>query len=68
MAMMSELRTAGRIMVGFHGERAGEGPLTFAQYDTLQWVNDPADASSAILNWTFDLPPGVAMTDVTSPS
>ena len=50
------LRPAGLLPAGFHGEREVEGPLTFAQHDTIAWIDDPNDAGSALLNWTFVLP------------
>ncbi len=50
------LRPAGVLPTAFRGEREAQGPLTFAQHDTMAWIDDPNDAGSAMLNWTFVLP------------
>jgi hypothetical protein len=64
--VMIGIESTGSVTVGFSGDRAAEGPLTFAQRDTLAWITEPDDAASALLRWTFELPDGARMADVTS--
>ena len=63
---MIGLEPTGSVTVTFHGDREAEGPLTFAQLDTLAWVTEPDDAASALLRWTFELPDRCTMADVTA--
>ena len=62
---MIGLEPTGSVTVAFRGDREVEGPLTFAQLDTLAWITEPDDAASALLRFTFELPDGTTMADVT---
>jgi hypothetical protein len=62
---MVGLTLVDRMGVKFRGARGGDGPLTFGQSNTLQWVVGEAEQSiQSMLPWVFDLPDRVRLDDV----
>ncbi|MBR7837191.1 hypothetical protein KDL01_28195 [Actinospica durhamensis] len=63
---MAELRLVDRVDVKFQGERGGDGPLTFGQSNTLQWVviSEMEQSIQSMLPWVFDVPDRTRFEDV----
>lgn len=62
---MVGLTLVDRIGVKFRGERGGDGPLTFAQRNTLQWVvGEAAQTIQSMLPWVFDTSGRLRLDDV----
>jgi hypothetical protein len=57
------LSPAGQVFAKFSGLGAAEGPCTTGQASTLTWITDTTQYTRMI-EWTFDLPDGVAMDDI----
>jgi Condensation domain len=53
-----------QVRVRFEGARAGSGPLTFGQRNTLNWVRQETDEFSAVIHSVLDLPEGVTLADI----
>ncbi|MFY1701262.1 condensation domain-containing protein [Micromonospora sp. WMMA1923] len=60
---MFELTLVDQLVVAFKGERAGRGPLTVGQLNTLQWLGNGSLFTS--VEWVLDLPAGTTLDDVT---
>ncbi|HEU5331549.1 MAG TPA: condensation domain-containing protein, partial [Actinocrinis sp.] len=52
------------VQVGFTGERAGEGPLTFGQLNTYMWLSETPDHAFANLRLELPVPAAVSVDDV----
>lgn len=63
---MAGLRRVDRMEVKFQGSRGGDGPLTFGQSNTLQWVvvSEVEQSIQSMLPWVFDVPEGIRLDDV----
>ncbi|MDQ2586698.1 condensation domain-containing protein [Saccharothrix yanglingensis] len=58
------LTPAEPVPVAFTGRRAGEGPLTLGQLNTVQWLKPTPDHFAAILCVELPVPGGVSTDDV----
>ena len=56
---------ADRLLVAFHGQRGGDGPVTVGQASTLAWVTDRT-AYTRMLEWPLSLPTGTTLADITA--
>lgn len=52
------------VRVRFEGARAGSGPLTLGQRNTLNWVRQEHDEFSAVIHSVLDLPDGTTLADI----
>lgn len=59
------LNLADRLLVAFHGQRGGDGPVTVGQASTLAWVTDRT-AYTRMLEWPLSLPTGTTLADITA--
>jgi hypothetical protein len=63
--MMVGLTLVERMGVKFRGARGGDGPLTYGQRNTLQWVVGEAEQTiQSMLPWVFDRPDQLGLDDV----
>lgn len=60
---MSDLTLVDQVVVPFEGDRAGSGPLTVGQLNTLQWLGNGSLFTS--VEWVLDVPAGTTLDDIT---
>lgn len=59
---MSDLTLVDQVVVPFEGDRAGQGPLTVGQLNTLQWLGNGSLYTS--VEWVLDLPDKATLDDI----
>src|SRR6185437_845749 len=63
---MNGLVLADQLLVKFHGDRGGDGPMTLGQHNTIQWMGLRPDYLLSSVEWVFQVPETAGIDDVSA--